>query len=142
MPKHSKPNWTGSATRFLLVMLSAAFLTGCSNLSDMVKEAAKKKEAQPAPKVAVSVNPPAVAKLPDMPDSLRRCLNAKAAKAADKASADDTVKALYAADRTKADCAKRLFAWYRDRQKEAAGPDKVAEGHPRTVEKKTPSATW
>ena len=108
----------------------------------MIKEA-NKKPAKPETKVAAVVAVPVKPepqRLPEIPTTLRKCLEAKAAKADATATADDTVKALYAADRTKADCARKLFAWYRDRQPKqtaAVTPD----GHPRT-ERKAPAATW
>lgn len=92
--------------------------------------------------VAVPVAPQP-AKLPDIPDSLKNCLASKAEKAKAAATADDTVKALYAADRTKADCARKLFKWYQERQKETAKPivaEKLPEGHPKTGKPQT--ATW
>lgn len=119
-----------SLPRMAIPILLAVSLAGCSTWSEAIKEA---KTKQPQPAKVVVAEPAAPAAKPDIPPALEKCLKAKAA-APKGATADDTVKALLASDRTKADCAGKLFAWYRQQ-------GTLPEGHPKTGKAK-PAATW
>ncbi len=140
MKSASKPSLRGSALSRIGMLLSAALIavsqTGCSSLSDAIKEAqlkaASAKVSESKPVVVAAA--PAPAKLPDIPSDVEKCLTAK--PKAEGATADAKVTALVLADRTKARCAATLFKWYRERQAAAA------DGHPKTEKKGKPVATW
>ena len=143
MKNASKPSCTQSVPSRIGMLLSAALIavsvTGCSSLSDAIKEAQAKaasaKVSESAPVVVAAA--PSAAKLPDIPGDVEKCLTAK--PKADGATADAKVTALVLADKTKAKCAATLFKWYRARQAAvAAQPD----GHPKTAAKGKPAATW
>ena len=132
----SKRNSIGSARIWVLSILLGVSLQGCSTLSEVLENAKQQElaKAEPtAPKV-VAVPVPA-ASLPDAPPELQKCLLTK--PDANKTTADASVKVLLGSDATKRECAKKLFAWYRQRQAAAA-----PEGHPKTGTKKKPEATW
>ena len=148
MQTRSKQNLLKCALPSAVLMLLAASLTGCSTLSEIVEankaaELKARAPAEPAKTVAVVVPAPP-AKLPDIPESIRKCLPTKAEKEKAGSTADDTVKALYAKDKTKAECARKLFAWYKQQQDSVATSDAkpLPDGHPKTAEKKGKTATW
>lgn len=143
MKNASKPSCTQCGPSRIGMLLSAALIavsaTGCSSLSDAIKEAQQKaasaKVSESAPVVVAAA--PAATKLPDIPSDVEKCLTAK--PKADGATADAKVTALVLADKTKAKCAATLFKWYRARQAQVASqPD----GHPKTATKGKPAATW
>ena len=147
MHKLSNQNLIKCARLSAPLMLIVAFLPACSNLSEMVKSASGQGSPQmsvaAAPeKVSVQVNQQPAANLPDIPDEIKKCLAKRAEKANASTSADDTVKALYAADKTKSDCAGKLFRWYKQRQDDTAKTvtaEKLPDGHPKSGK---PAATW
>lgn len=136
MQESSKRSLIASARISALSILLAVSLQGCSTLSEVVAKAKEAERQAAAPKV-VAVPVPA-ASLPDAPAELQKCLLSK--PDANKTTADASVKVLLGSDATKRECAKKLFAWYRQRQLATApSPD----GHPKTAPAaKKPAATW
>lgn len=124
----------------IAMLLSAALiggcLTGCSTLSEAIRE--QQKASAEAKTVVVAAKPEA-APLPDIPPEIVSCLS-KAADTSGK-TADAKVTALVLADKTKAKCVSAHFRWYRERQAAAAKAGPPPDGHPKT-EKKKPAATW
>lgn len=143
MKTASNPNSFACSKSRIATLLSAALiagcLTGCSTLSEAIKESQAKAKAAKAgeEKTVVVAAKPAEAALPNIPADVERCLLAKPKP--DGATADAKVTALWAADKAKVKCAQTLFKWYRARQAQAAAqPD----GHPKTATKGRPAATW
>lgn len=102
--RNSTARWTACA--LVPAMMAGVFLTGCSTLSESVKEAQAKELAKAGAKVIVSND----FRAPDVPKHLQKCAEQKPVPGT---TADEVAINTMLNDEERAACYRALLKWYK-----------------------------